>query len=202
MNRILIDSIDDPRLDVFRSMKKSNDTRSQDHFIAEGTTLVERLFRSRYDVQAVMASTQKLGNFASRIPEGTTIYEVDRDLATQLVGYKFHLGVVAVAARKPSPSIAEALPDTEPSLVLFAEHIIDQQNVGLMIRIGAAFGADAIVLGAGSADAFSRRVLRVSTGNGLFLPIVEGVAPEQAIDELKSLGYACCATVLALLSHL
>ncbi len=197
MNRLRIESIDDPRLDAFRSMKKSNSTRSQNTFIAEGTTLVERLFRSPYEVQTVLASTQKLGNFADRIPEGTTVLELDRDLATQLVGYSFHLGVVAVAARKPSPAIADTVPPDGASLVLVAEHMIDQQNVGLLIRIASAFGADAVVLGAGSADGFSRRVLRVSTGNGLFMPIVEGIAAGPVVDDLKSLNYTCCATVLA-----
>ncbi len=197
MNRIYIDSIEDARLDVFRSMKKSNDTRANDYFIAEGTTLVERLFRSEYPVQVVLASTQKLGNFASRIPTGTIVYEVDRELATQLVGYPFHLGVAAVATRKPSPVIQDVVPAIGPSLILFAEHMIDQQNVGMLIRIGSAFGADAIVLTAGSADAFSRRVLRVSTGNGLFMPIVEDAAAEHALDHLKSSGYSCCATVLS-----
>lgn len=196
MNRIRISSLDDPRLDVFRVMKKSNQTRWRDFFVAEGTTLVERLFHSCYDVCAVLASEQKLVGFADRIPAGTTVYEVERDLASELVGYQFHLGIMAAAARQPSPPLDSVIPPEGPGLILFGDHLIDQQNVGLLIRIGAAFGANAIVLSAGSADAFSRRVLRVSTGNGLFLPIVQGVQPEAATECLRRSGFHCCATIL------
>lgn len=196
IRRVRIDAISDPRLDIFRSLKTTNDTRYENLFIAEGTTLVERLFQSDYEVTAVMASAQKLRNFESRIPADVTVFEVERDLATQLVGYTFHLGVVAAAKRKPPPSLPSVLPKTGAGLVLFCDHIIDPQNVGMVIRVGCAFGADAIVLSAGSADAFSRRVLRVSTGNGLFIPIVENVSAEEAVAELQAHDFSCCAAVL------
>ena len=196
MNRVSISSIDDSRLDVFRNLKQTNACRQQDLFVAEGTTLVERLLQSSYEVTAVLASEQKLANFAARVPEGTTVYEVPRDLASELVGYKFHLGVIAAARRKPAPSLADVVGNIDSGLVLFGEQIIDQQNVGMLIRIGSAFGAKAIVLSRGSADAFSRRVLRVSMGNGLFVPVVESVDAAESLASLKNAGFHCCATVL------
>ncbi len=196
MNCVSIASIDDARLDVFRNLKQTNACRHEDLFVAEGTTLVERLLHSSYEVTAVLASEQKLANFAARIPEGTTVYEVPRDLATELVGYKFHLGVIAAARRKPSPALDAVLTQVDSGLILFGDQIIDQQNVGMLIRIGSAFGAKAIVLSRGSADAFSRRVLRVSMGNGLFVPIVESVDAAESLVSLKSSGFHCCATVL------
>ena len=196
MNRERIDSPDDSRLDLFRNLKKSNRTRWSSFFIAEGTTLVERVFHSSWRVHAVLASEQKLRNFASRIPDGVTVYEVDRELATQLVGFKFHLGVMAAVERRPDVPLSSALPESDSGLILVGDHVIDPQNVGLLIRIGSAFGADAVVLTAGSADAFSRRVLRVSMGNGLFLPVVENAPAADVLSVLQENGYATCATVL------
>ncbi|MEQ9411664.1 MAG: RNA methyltransferase [Fuerstiella sp.] len=195
MNRIRITSLDDPRLDVFRDLKTTNRTRRQPLFVAEGTTLVERLFHSRYEVTAVLASEQKLVNFAHRIPAGTTVYEVSRDLASVLVGYKFHLGVVAAAVRQPGSTLQEIIDSDDGGLIVIGDHLIDPENVGALIRISAAFGAQAVVLSRGSADAFSRRVLRVSMGNGLFLPVVEGVESRDAVASLRAAGWSCCATV-------
>ncbi len=196
MNRIQIESLDDPRLDVFRDLKKTNQNRRSDLFIAEGTTLVERLFRSDFAVETLLATDQKLRNFESRIPDDVVVYHMDRDLASVLLGYSFHNGVLATARKKPAAKLENVIPESGPSLVLYGDQIIDQQNIGLMIRIAAAFGASAVVLGPGSADPFSRRVLRVSMGNGLFLPIIESPDGLDSLQTLKQLGHQCCATVL------
>ena len=197
MPQIRIESLDDPRLDIYRSLRKTNQARRSDLFIAEGTTVVERLFRSVYDVQSVLVSEQKLPGFESRIPAGTTVYRLDKQLATMLVGYTFHMGVLAAGFRRPSAELTTVLPPSGPSLVLFGDRIIDPQNIGLLMRIAAAFGADAVVLANGSADPFSRRAIRVSMGNGLFLPTIESADAATTLDELNGLGYTCFGTVLS-----
>lgn len=196
MPTIRITDIDDPRLDVYRSLRITNQNRWSDVFIAEGTTLVERLFESDFEVQSVLASDQKLRNFESRIPDSATVFQLDRSLAAKLVGYSFHTGVLASASRKPVSSFRDAIPANGPSLILLADHITDQENLGLIIRIAAAFGATAVIVGPGSADPFSRRVLRVSMGNGLFLPILEVTSVVDAISMLRASAHTCYATVL------
>ena len=195
---MIIESLDDPRLDIFRSLKKTNQNRNQDVFIAEGVTVVERLFESDFEVQSVVVTDQKMEAFRQKIPSDVAVYSLTRELASELVGYKFHMGVLAAASRRRSVSIATALPASGPSLVFIADKVIDQQNVGLLIRIASAFGADALILTEGSADPFSRRAIRVSTGNGFFLPIVDSVlADNECLSELKHSGYSLCATVLS-----
>ena len=195
-NSVRITDLDDPRLDVYRSLRTTNQNRWSKLFIAEGTTLVERLFQSDFEVDSVLASDQKLRNFQSRIPADANVFHMDRSLAAELVGYSFHTGVLAAARRKPLPELSDVIPATGPSLILFADQITDQQNLGLIIRIASAFGATAVVVGPGSTDPFSRRVLRVSMGNGLFFPIVESNNAVDSIVGLKALGHTCYATVL------
>jgi tRNA G18 (ribose-2'-O)-methylase SpoU len=48
----------------------------------------------------------------------------------------------------------------------------DPENLGLIIRTSAAFGAAAVLVGRAGADPFSRRVLRTSMGAVLDLPII------------------------------
>lgn len=196
MNRIRITDLEDPRLDFYRDLRRTNQNRWAEIFIAEGTTLVERLFSSEYEVESVLASDQKLRNFEARIPVGTTVYHLDRSLAAELVGYSFHTGVLAAAHRKPRQNLLEVITPEGPGLVLVADQVIDQQNLGSLIRIASAFGASAVITSPGCADPFSRRVLRVSMGNGLFLPVIESEDMAASLAELKKLGFVSYATVL------
>ena len=196
MGAIRIESLDDPRLDVFRNLKQTNRTRYDSLFVVEGATVAERLFRSDYVVHSVLLTESRLAEFHESVPSSTPIYVVEKALASQLVGFKFHLGLLASAERKTPRPLADVLPPVGPSLVLVGDQIIDQQNVGMLIRIGSAFGAGAVVFGAGSADPFSRRVMRVSMGNGLFMPVLRSVDTCTLLAELESSGYVSHATVL------
>ncbi|MDG2128818.1 MAG: RNA methyltransferase [Fuerstiella sp.] len=195
-HHVRIDSLDDARLDVYRHLKKNNQNRHHNLLIAEGTTVVERLLRSDYVVRSVLVTDSKFPNFSSRLSGDVVVHRVTRNLASQLVGFEFHLGVLAAAERKPSPLIEEVVSATGGSLIILGDHITDQQNVGLLIRIAAAFGAEAVIFSGGSADPFSRRVMRVSMANNLQLPVIEAQDSEVIFRQLKRLNYKPCATVL------
>lgn len=198
MPEIRIESLEDPRLDIYRSLRKTNHNRYQDLFIAEGVTVVERLFRSEFDVQSVLVTDQKMPAFRSKIPDETTVYSLTKELATMLVGYSFHMGVLAAGYRRPAATLNSVLPKSGSSLVLIADQVVDQQNIGLLIRIASGFGASALLLTKGCADPFSRRAIRVSMGNGLFLPVIQlSQQGGDALLQLAESGYACCATVLS-----
>ncbi|MEZ6124073.1 MAG: RNA methyltransferase [Planctomycetaceae bacterium] len=197
MPTIRIDSLADSRLDLYRSLKKTNQTRRENTFIAEGTTVVERLLQSDFQVQSLLVTDQALCDLRSCIPEAVTVYQVDRSLATMLVGYTFHMGVLAAGVRRNTLDLSSVADCQGRGLIVFAERVIDPQNVGLLIRIASGFGADALVLTGGSADPFSRRAIRVSMGNGFFLPIVEMQDSVAALNAVRSKGYSSVATVLS-----
>lgn len=196
MPEFRIESLDDPRLDVFRSLKRTNQNRRQDAFVAEGVTVVERLLQSEFEVLSVVVTEPKIESFRAKIPEGITVYQVTRELASELVGYTFHMGVLAAGRRQSPVSLDAVLPATGPSLVFVADRVIDQQNMGLLVRIAAGFGADALLVTEGSADPLSRRSVRVSMGNSFLLPIVECTGPS-GVQELERLGYCSCTAVLS-----
>ena len=192
-----IESLSDPRLDVYRSLKSTNTTRDEGLFIAEGPTVVERVLRSNFCVRSVVISDRKFAAFESRLPAAVPVYRLTQPQAEELVGFAFHCGVMACAERKPAEPVQSWLPATGPALVVAGDRVTDPENVGALIRIGAAFGAAAIVLGPGSADPFSRRVLRVSMGNGLFLPIVQASDLTAQLMELQQAhAMQLCLTLL------
>ena len=56
------------------------------------------------------------------------------------------------------------------------------------IRSAAAAGAEVIVLGSGSVDAYNPKTVRASVGSGFAVQIVEGVPAVTALEALGSAG--------------
>ena len=192
-----IESLNDPRLDVYRSLKTQNLQRDNGLFIAEGPTVVERVLRSNFQVRSVLISDSKFASFEDRLPSDIPVYRLKSELADSLVGFNFHCGVMASVVRRQPQSLEAWLPPKGPALILAGDRIVDPENVGALVRIAAAFGASAVMFGRGSADAFSRRVLRVSMGNVLFLPVLEQVDLPASLRELREdYGFQICSTVL------
>lgn len=192
-----IESLNDSRLDVYRSLKTQNLQRDNNLFIAEGPTVVERVLRSGFEVRSLLISDRKFASFEDRLPSEIPVYRLRSELADSLVGFNFHCGVMASVVRRQAPSLEAWLPPKGPALVLAGDRIVDPENVGALVRIAAAFGASAVIFGRGSADAFSRRVLRVSMGNVLFLPVIEQVDLPQSLANLRQChGFQICSTLL------
>jgi TrmH family RNA methyltransferase len=74
------------------------------------------------------------------------------------------------------------------SLVLVAPRIADPGNAGTLIRSAAAAGAETIVLGPGSVDAYNPKTVRASAGACFAVRIVEGVPAVEALEALGSAG--------------
>lgn len=94
-------------------------------------------------------------------------------------------GVVAVAGR--GAIRAPAAPAERPLVVLLPRSQ-DPGNVGTIVRTADAMGASAVLLGEGSAEAGSPKVIRSSAGSVFHLPIAQGVDFEDAAGGLRAEG--------------
>src|SRR5438132_1356766 len=104
---ISIDSIDDPRIAVYTHLKERDLAREGDRFIAESELVVRRLLQSPYRVESVLLATQRAAEMQPLIAAQTTIYVAPAVVVNQIVGFKFHSGVMACGVRGPSPSLAK-----------------------------------------------------------------------------------------------
>src|SRR5690349_2688612 len=100
--RISITDLDDPRVRPYRDLKASNLTRHGELFIAEGTKLVDRLLASDYETASVLLSEKREAEWLPRVSDEIPVYIVPESVGAQLVGFSFHVGVVACGRRKPS----------------------------------------------------------------------------------------------------
>jgi tRNA G18 (ribose-2'-O)-methylase SpoU len=197
MPRIPVQSIDDPRLAPYRALNQRNLTRQSGLFIAEGDKVAERLIASRYPVASVLAEAEWAERLEPRLPPPTPIYVAEPKLLEATIGFNFHRGVLACGRRLPGPMVSElATPLTQRSIILVCPEVHDPTNLGSIIRTAAAFGCAGLVLGSRCADPFSRRVLRVSMGAALHLPIAESSDLAADIQTLRRWDYTLVATVI------
>jgi tRNA G18 (ribose-2'-O)-methylase SpoU len=182
-----MDSLDDPRVLAYRNLKDRELAREGDRFIAEGEHVVRRLLASDYPVESVMLARRRAEEMTPAVPGNVPVYVVPDALVHQIVGFKFHSGVMAVGRRKPRLLVeqffAGAAARQRLTLVVLPD-IANTDNLGALIRISAAFGADALVLGEHSCDPFWRQSVRVSMGTVFSLPLVHS---DGLLDDLRTM---------------
>ena len=171
---IPIHSLADPRLAPYRNMKERDLARDGDRFIAEGENLVKRLLASRLTTESVLLAERRVAEIAPLVPDSIPVYAAPADVVNQVLGFKFHAGVMAVGIRGQSPTIDDvmATASAERTTLLICPEIEKTDNLGALIRIAAAFGVHAMILGERCCDPFFRQSVRVSMGAAFVLPIV------------------------------
>lgn len=191
-------TLDDPRVQMYRNLKAQNLSRQGPWFIAEGVRVVERLLDSSFETESVLLTERRVEEWLPRIPEHIPVFVVPQSEANQLVGFNFHVGVVACGRRRRSPALDELLPHDRSSLtVVVCPNCDNPENLGAIVRMCLGFGVDLLLLGPGCSDAFSRRVIRVSMGATFRQPIIETRNLQRDLLRLKEeWGFELAATIL------
>jgi tRNA G18 (ribose-2'-O)-methylase SpoU len=181
--------LNDPEL---RRRREAADGSGEGFFVAEGALVIRQLLRSPYRVRSILATDQGLAALDDVLEAvDAPVYRVRQDVMTTVAGFHFHRGALASAERRAHPDLATVVADAD--LVLMAEGVTDNENLGALFRNAAAFGVDAVVLDATSADPLYRRSVRVSMGQVLRVPHTRVPAAPAAITELQGLGFEVLA---------
>jgi tRNA G18 (ribose-2'-O)-methylase SpoU len=198
MPQIPVHSIDDPRLACYRELSQRNLTRQSGLFVAEGDKVVERLIDSRFEVASLLAEASFAERYAPRLSPEVPLYVASRELLEATIGFNFHRGVLACGRREPAAPLDAILANLnqQRATIIVCPDVQDPTNLGSIIRSAAAFGCTAVVLGSKCADPFSRRVLRVSMGAALHLPIVESRDLAADLTRLAAARFELIAAVL------
>jgi tRNA G18 (ribose-2'-O)-methylase SpoU len=131
------------------------------------------------------------------LPPEVTAFVVEHSKITDLVGYNFHQGALAAGRRLP-PVDPREIQDRHPgTLTLVACPVVhNPENLGTIVRTADVFGVDAVLVGPSCPDPLSRRVLRVSMGTVLDLPVIPCDDLARRLDLLRAeQGLQLVATV-------
>lgn len=178
-----IQHVDDPRIAPYRALKERELARDGNRFIAEGEHLVRRLLASDFAVESVLLAHRRVEEMSPLVRSGVPVYSAPDDLMRQIIGYKFHSGVIACGLRKPRECLDDIVPkDRDRLLLVVCPDIANAENLGSLIRLSAGFGVDAMILGPHCHDPFFRQSVRVSMGTIFKLPLY------QSDDLIRDLG--------------
>ncbi|MEI8018726.1 MAG: hypothetical protein WCH39_11045, partial [Schlesneria sp.] len=76
---ILIESLDDPRVEPYRNLKMKNLQRGGEFFIAEGKKVVERMLQSNFQAASVFISQKRLEEWTAKVPPRVPLYVASQD---------------------------------------------------------------------------------------------------------------------------
>jgi tRNA G18 (ribose-2'-O)-methylase SpoU len=114
------------------------------------------------------------------------IYVGEKTLVETIVGYNLHQGIMAVAKLPREFSLDETLQRIQqPFFVVALDGLANAENVGVVVRNCAAFGADAVIAGKTSSSPYLRRAVRNSMGAVFHMNIVHSNGLQDSLMHMR-----------------
>ncbi len=184
-----VTSLDRTELAPYATLRQHEEHKRAGIFVAEGDKVVRRLLESHFGVTSVLLPQKRLAEFEPLVrarPEDVAVYVMEIAELQKLTGFPFFQGVLAIGRIPETHSIETVLAaTTNPRLFVAIEGLTNAENVGLVVRNCAAFGAQALIVDGTSASPFLRRSVRNSMGTIFKLPIVETANLRDALRTLR-----------------
>ncbi len=174
-----ISSLDLPALAPYRTLRRAAEHASQGIFVAEGDKVVRRLLTSRFGVVSVLLPENRVAEFEpllrARPEKEIPVFAVTRKSVLEaLVGFEMFQGVLAIGRIPAAVTLETVLAGSaDPKFFAAVDGLTSAENIGLLVRNGAAFGLQALIVGETSSSPFLRRAVRNSMGTIFQLPVVE-----------------------------
>lgn len=193
-----LESFDAPELAPYKSLRQQRDHLDQRIFVAEGEKVVRRFLESDFTVVSAVMPEQwffALRPLLEARPEpDLPVYLAEKQVLEQLVGFSMYQGVLAVGKVPRTPTLATVLTlSPKPALFVAADELNNSENMGVLVRNCAAFGAHALIVGETCTSPFLRRSVRASMGTIFKLPVVEAARLVETLADLQAHGVRCIA---------
>jgi tRNA G18 (ribose-2'-O)-methylase SpoU len=185
---IEIESVDDPRVSEYRHVGHPGWLVERGLFVAEGRLVVRRLFEAgTFNVRSVLVSRAAFAALDDVLEScQCPVFVCQQDALSQLTGFNFHRGCLALGERPPAVSELDRFARASPLVAL--EGLGNPDNVGGVFRVAAAFDAGGILLDRTSADPLYRKAIRTSMGWSLTVPFGRIESWLVALDTLRQAG--------------
>ena len=179
-----IDSPRHPRIVAARRLHRRSSREEERLFLVEGRQAVAELvaFSTAVEVFATPEAAERNADILG----GQSVSIVSDRVAAALSDTVTPQGLVAVAPLLDT-DLASALPPS-PRLVAVLVDVRDPGNVGTIIRVADAAGADAVVLAGDSVDPHNGKCVRAAAGSHFHLPVVQEAEVAQVVVVLRERG--------------
>ncbi len=180
-----IESNQNSRIKQWKKLVQQKKERTKtNRYIVEGQHLVEEALKSG-QVETVIVAEQV--DFSVNVQE-VEVIEVTDSIARELAATETSQMVFACCIKKEQPFY-----DAKGKRYLLIDAVQDPGNVGTLIRTADAAGVDGVVIGKGSADIYSPKVLRAAQGSTFHVPLYE-MELDEAFQTLQCLQIPIYAT--------
>jgi len=147
-------------------LRDSNARTAESVVVLEGTRAVLDALERRVELQSVFVSVD--GAVPSGLPPDCAVERLAPGLIERVATTKTPQPIVAVA---PRPEVVAPHEFAEGGCLLVLAGVSDPGNVGTLVRAAEASGAVGVLVGPGTADVFSPKVVRASAGSIFGVPI-------------------------------
>ncbi|AVZ39295.1 MULTISPECIES: RNA methyltransferase [unclassified Dietzia] len=196
-----------PRVVSASKLHRAAARRRAGRFLAEGANSVEAALAAGVAIE-VFCGEDSLERFSDLVTtasaSGLAVSVVTDRAVRALSDTVSPTGIVALCrsvVREPSASDDSSASDGPPAsdgpddtgergprLVAVGQALAEPGNVGTLVRVADALGADAVWLTEGAADPENTKAVRASAGSLFHLPVVRGVAESDLIGRAHRLG--------------
>jgi len=172
-----IASLEIPELQPYRTLRRAREHLVQGIFVAEGEKVVRRFLASPWQVISLLLTQEWFDSIVRLVPESrladAEVYIGEKTLLETIVGFPLHQGIMAVGMLPAERSLEQTVADLpSPHMLVALDGLVHAENVGVVVRNCAAFGAQAMLVGRTSASPYLRRAVRNSMGGIFTLPCV------------------------------
>ncbi len=165
----MITSTSNDRVKYVHALSRRKTRQEEGHFVVEGLRLVEEAIRANVRPDFVFY-TNDLDERDRKL--------IERMHASGVVCLDVTPGVIKFCSETETPpGILAVLPfagsmlPMRPTLSVVADALRDPGNLGTLLRAAAAAGADEVLLGPGTVDAYNPKVVRGAMGTHFRLPM-------------------------------
>ena len=179
------------KLKLLRSLHQLKERKETRLFLIEGPELIKEALKEGWPLKEIIVthifSSEEIGIELRKLAD---LAEVSFDRCSnqdmeRISDTKTPQGAIAVAYYSEKDGSHGEI--VNPDMLLFCEQVSDPGNLGALIRTADWFGVSRIILGEGSADPFSPKVVRSSAGS-IFRLRIEIVRNFQAVLEKEAEG--------------
>ncbi len=185
-----IDSLENPELTPYRTLRRTADHEKEGIFIAEGEKVIARLMESDLEVVSVLTTKEWFKIYSDRLesrPGTISIFLGEKTLLNSIVGFRLHQGIMAVARIPKAPELETVMIQSKrPVLFVAIEGMTNSENLGVVVRNCVAFGVHALLVGETSSNPYLRRSVRNSMGTIFQIPIIPVSNLAKTIQELRT----------------
>ena len=124
--------------------------------------------------------------------KGVRVRFNDKELLDEIAPDMNHQGIVGFIEEFKYTSVDElatiAVSKGEQGLLIVADHITDEGNLGAMLRTACFFGVDGLILPKDRSAGITGNVIRRSSGAWIYIPVARVVNLGRTLDYLNEIG--------------